>query len=87
MKEYSHGKMMGKSKMTYKSKMMSPIGAAKLKMHSGTTLAGDNSGSNVMLRKNTASSTPTQKGTRDFGASMVRVPNRLNGGRGNMRGR
>lgn len=67
--------------------MKGRMGAGKIHARSGTPLAGNSAGSNVMLRKNTAMSTPTQKGARDLGATMVRVPNTLRSGRGGMRGR
>lgn len=58
------------------------MGAGKIHARSGTPLAGNSAGSNVMLGKNTASSSPTQKGSRNLGATMIRVPNTLKSGRG-----
>lgn len=76
--------MYGKGKMTPmhgRGKTSGREGAGKIPRTS-TPLAGNNAGNNVMLRKNTASSTPTQMGSRNFGAPMIRVPNTLKSGRG-----
>lgn len=58
------------------------MSAGKIHARSGTPLAGNSAGSNVMLRKNTAGTSPTQKGMRDFGGPMIRVPSTLKSGRG-----
>lgn len=60
--------------MKYGSNGRGGMSAGKIK---GGSFAGNTGGSNVMLRKNTASSTPTQTGSRDLGASIIRVPNNL----------
>lgn len=65
-----------------RSKTSGRMGAGKIKPTSGTTLAGNNAGNNVMLRKNTAGSQPLQRGSSDYGGPMIRVPNRLRSGRG-----
>lgn len=64
-----------------RSKTSGRMGAARIPATS-TPLAGNSAGNNVMLRKNTASSTPTQTGSRDYSGPMIRVPNKLRSGRG-----